>query len=213
MAKKLIAALTDSTLFLQEWLANPQRTGSVAPSSPQLAAAMARWLPCRPRKLCPRTRPRHRRRHRRAAQTRPARRPAGRHRAQSHAGPAAAQTFSARPHHHRRRLADGRTAPRPARAGRSVGAVISSLPLLNFPKEQADALAQKIRAILEPRGLGAIQLPHQQGPLPGRRRFSVARLQNCLARICRPPASMFFRNRFPACGLRWMAAARNLELF
>jgi phosphatidylethanolamine/phosphatidyl-N-methylethanolamine N-methyltransferase len=34
----------------------------------------------------------------------------------------------------------------------SVGAVISSLPLLNFPKEQADALAHKIRAILEPRG-------------------------------------------------------------
>ena len=34
----------------------------------------------------------------------------------------------------------------------SVGAVISSLPLLNFPKAQADALAQKIRAVLEPRG-------------------------------------------------------------
>ena len=45
MAKKIIAALTDTTLFLQEWLANPQRTGSVAPSSPQLAAAMAQWLP------------------------------------------------------------------------------------------------------------------------------------------------------------------------
>jgi phosphatidylethanolamine/phosphatidyl-N-methylethanolamine N-methyltransferase len=34
----------------------------------------------------------------------------------------------------------------------SVGAVISSLPLLNFPKEQADALAEKIRSVLEPRG-------------------------------------------------------------
>jgi phospholipid N-methyltransferase len=34
----------------------------------------------------------------------------------------------------------------------SVGAVISSLPLLNFPKAQADELAQKIRAVLEPRG-------------------------------------------------------------
>ena len=33
-----------------------------------------------------------------------------------------------------------------------VGAVISSLPLLNFPKAQADALAQKIRTVLEPRG-------------------------------------------------------------
>ena len=45
MAKKIIAALADSTLFLREWIVNPQRTGSVAPSSPQLGAAMARWLP------------------------------------------------------------------------------------------------------------------------------------------------------------------------
>src|SRR5476649_527561 len=48
MAKKIIAALTDTTLFLKEWIANPQRTGSVAPSSPQLAAAMAHWLPSDP---------------------------------------------------------------------------------------------------------------------------------------------------------------------
>jgi len=34
----------------------------------------------------------------------------------------------------------------------SVGAVISSLPLLNFSVEQAEALAQKIRDILEPQG-------------------------------------------------------------
>src|SRR5271170_3598367 len=48
MAKKIIAALTDSTVFLREWFANPQRTGSVAPSSPQLAAAMSQWLPSDP---------------------------------------------------------------------------------------------------------------------------------------------------------------------
>src|SRR5471032_358516 len=48
MAKKLITALTDTTVFLQEWFANPQRTGSLAPSSPQLAAAMAHWLPSNP---------------------------------------------------------------------------------------------------------------------------------------------------------------------
>ena len=48
MAKKIIAALTDSTVFLQEWFVNPQRTGSVAPSSPQLGAAMAHWLPRNP---------------------------------------------------------------------------------------------------------------------------------------------------------------------
>jgi len=34
----------------------------------------------------------------------------------------------------------------------SVGAVISSLPLLNFPPHEAEALAQKIRHILEPGG-------------------------------------------------------------
>ena len=45
MAKKLIATLADSSLFLREWIANPLRTGAVAPSSPKLAAAMAKWLP------------------------------------------------------------------------------------------------------------------------------------------------------------------------
>ena len=34
----------------------------------------------------------------------------------------------------------------------SVGAVISSLPLLNFSEKQAGALAEKIRAVLEPQG-------------------------------------------------------------
>jgi phosphatidylethanolamine/phosphatidyl-N-methylethanolamine N-methyltransferase len=34
----------------------------------------------------------------------------------------------------------------------SVGAVISSLPLLNFPIEEAEALAQKIRSVLQPQG-------------------------------------------------------------
>jgi phosphatidylethanolamine/phosphatidyl-N-methylethanolamine N-methyltransferase len=34
----------------------------------------------------------------------------------------------------------------------SVGAVISSLPLLNFSPEEAEALAHKIRTILEPQG-------------------------------------------------------------
>src|SRR5476651_94906 len=48
MARKLIAAIADSTLFLREWLANPLRTGAVAPSSPKLAAAMAEWLPADP---------------------------------------------------------------------------------------------------------------------------------------------------------------------
>jgi phospholipid N-methyltransferase len=34
----------------------------------------------------------------------------------------------------------------------SVGAVISSLPLLNVSVEEAESLADKIRAVLEPQG-------------------------------------------------------------
>jgi len=46
MAKRLIATLNDSTLFLREWLANPQRTGAVAlgpglPGRLTLAAAFS----------------------------------------------------------------------------------------------------------------------------------------------------------------------------
>src|ERR1035438_1052358 len=52
MAKRLLATLSDTTLFLQEWLVNPQRTGSVVPSSRRLAAAMARWLPHHPESFC-----------------------------------------------------------------------------------------------------------------------------------------------------------------
>src|SRR5208282_5702509 len=48
MTKRLMATLSDTTLFLQEWLVNPGRTGSVVPSSRRLAAAMARWLPANP---------------------------------------------------------------------------------------------------------------------------------------------------------------------
>ena len=45
MAKKIMSTLSDTGLFLQEWFANPKRTGSVVPSSKRLASAMARWLP------------------------------------------------------------------------------------------------------------------------------------------------------------------------
>lgn len=152
MARKIIAALSDSTVFLREWLANPQGTGSVAPSSPQLGAAMARWLPRNPEsyvlELGPGT------------------------------GAVTAALFKsglredrliaieynpnlAKLLRKRFPLAHIITGdaweldtllaelPQPIE---SVGAVISSLPLLNFPKEKADDLALKIRTVLEPRG-------------------------------------------------------------
>ena len=149
MAKRLLAALTDTTLFLQEWFANPQRTGAVVPSSRQLAAAMARWLPSDPESFV------------------------------LELGPgtgAVTQALIKRGLREERLVAIERN-PKLARRLRlrfprahiitgdaryldvlllkhnepieSVGAVISSLPLLNFPPEEAEALAGKIRAILQ----------------------------------------------------------------
>jgi phosphatidylethanolamine/phosphatidyl-N-methylethanolamine N-methyltransferase len=152
MARKIIEAIADSTLFLREWLVNPQRTGAVAPSSPKLAAAMARWLPRDPEsfvlELGPGT----------GAVTaalikrglREDRLVAIEH------NPTLAKLLRKRfPRAHiitgdawqLDELLRGQPVPIP-----SVGAVISSLPLLNFPKEQVAALAQKIHSILGPRG-------------------------------------------------------------
>jgi phosphatidylethanolamine/phosphatidyl-N-methylethanolamine N-methyltransferase len=152
MAKKIMTALADSSLFLREWFANPQRTGSLAPSSPQLGAAMAHWLPSDPEsfvlELGPGT----------GAVTemllkrglREDRLVAIEHnpkmsrllrekfpRAQIITGDAWQMDVLLR---ERRRPIE------------SVGAVISSLPLLNFPLAEAEALAEKIRGILEPHG-------------------------------------------------------------
>jgi len=152
MAKRILAALTDTTLFLQEWFANPQRTGSIVPSSRQLAVAMARWLPSDPDSFV------------------------------LELGPGTGVVTQALFEHGLRqdrlvaiernhKLAHllGKRFPR-ARiiAGdawhldsllrnceepiASVGAVISSLPLLNFSPEQAETLAHKIRVVLEPQG-------------------------------------------------------------
>ena len=152
MAKRLIATLNDSTLFLREWLAHPQRTGAVTPSSPRLAAAMARWLPSDPESYV------------------------------LELGPGTGAVTQALIQRGLRedRLVAIENNPKLARLLRkrfpdahiitgdawhldvllrehsepieSVGAVISSLPLLNFPPYKADALAEKIRAILEPGG-------------------------------------------------------------
>ncbi len=152
MAKKLIAALTDSSLFLREWLANPQRTGSVAPSSPMLTSAMARWLPrdsdSYVLELGPGT----------GAVT-----DALLKRGLREDRLVAIEHNPALAVHLRKRFPRAHIITGDAwqldellrehsPVIGSVGAVISSLPLLNFPKAQADALAQKIRAILEPRG-------------------------------------------------------------
>ncbi|MDR3458657.1 MAG: methyltransferase domain-containing protein [Verrucomicrobiae bacterium] len=152
MAKKLIAALTDSTVFLREWMVNPQRTGSVAPSSPKLGAAMARWLPRDPEsfvlELGPGTG---------AVTGALIKRGLREDRliAIEHNANLAKHLRKRFPRAHiiagdawelDRLLND---LPEPVT---SVGAVISSLPLLNFPKEKAEELVEKIRAVLDPRG-------------------------------------------------------------
>lgn len=152
MARKILTAVADSTLFLREWLANPQRTGAVAPSSPQLTAAMARWLPNNSESYVLELGPgtgavtdallKYGLREDRLVAI--------------EKNPTLAKLL-------RKRFADAHIIagdawdldtllaelPQPIA---SVGAVISSLPLLNFPPAQADALAQKIRSVLEPRG-------------------------------------------------------------
>ena len=152
MAKKIIAALADSGLFLREWFADPQRTGSVTPSSPKLAAAMAHWLPTDPESYV------------------------------LELGPGTGAVTAALVGRGLRedRLVAIEKNPKMARLLRkrfpsahiitgdawhldnlllernepieSVGAVISSLPLLNFAPEEAEGLAQKIRTVLEPQG-------------------------------------------------------------
>jgi phosphatidylethanolamine/phosphatidyl-N-methylethanolamine N-methyltransferase len=152
MAKKFIATLNDTGLFLQEWLANPQRMGSVVPSSRKLAAAMAHWLPSDPESFV------------------------------LELGPGTGAVTEALIERGLReeKLVAIEHNPKMARLLRekfpraqiitgdawqldhllrdrrepieNVGAVFSSLPLLNFPPEQAEALAQKIRAVLQPEG-------------------------------------------------------------
>lgn len=152
MARRLIATLADSTVFLREWLANPQGTGSVAPSSPQLGAAMARWLPRNPDSYVLELGPgtgavtnalfKHGLREDRLVAL--------------EYNPNLAKLLRKR--FRRAHIINGdaweldtllSSLPQPVE---SVGAVISSLPLLNFPKEKADELALKIRSVLEPRG-------------------------------------------------------------
>jgi phosphatidylethanolamine/phosphatidyl-N-methylethanolamine N-methyltransferase len=187
MARKIIAAIADSTLFLREWLVNPQRTGAVAPSSPKLAAAMARWLPRDPEsfvlELGPGT----------GAVTaallkrglREDRLVAIEH------NPTLAKLLRKRfPRAH---IITGdawqldellRSQPVPIP---SVGAVISSLPLLNFPKEQVEALAQKIRSILDPRGRW-VQYTYQIGKHRSRGADAFRLLASQIVWLNLPPA-------------------------
>jgi phosphatidylethanolamine/phosphatidyl-N-methylethanolamine N-methyltransferase len=152
MAKKLLATLTDSSLFLREWFANPLRTGAVAPSSPKLAAAMAHWLPEDLENFVLELGPgtgavteallkRGLREDRLVAIER---------------NPTMARLLRKRFPLSKIIIGDAWRLDELLQRGQSpipfVGAVISSLPLLNFPPEQAEALATKIQSVLKPGG-------------------------------------------------------------
>ena len=184
MANKLIAALTDTTVFLQEWFANPQRTGSLAPSSPQLAAAMAHWLPADPESYVLELGPgtgavtealikRGLREDRLVAIER---------------NPKMARLLREKFPRAQIIIGDAWHLDHLLRSRRepveSVGAVISSLPLLNFPPEEAEALTQKIRTVLEPDG-NWVQYSYHLGKnqIRGAASFQTARLEDCLAQF------------------------------
>jgi phosphatidylethanolamine/phosphatidyl-N-methylethanolamine N-methyltransferase len=152
MAKRLIAALNDTRFFLLEWLANPQHTGAVAPSSPKLAGAMARWLPNDPDSYVLELGPgtgavtqalikRGLRQERLVAiENNPKMADVLRERfPRAHIITGDAWHLDELLARHSTPIAE-------------VGAVFSSLPLMNFPEQKAVLLAQKIRAVLQPRG-------------------------------------------------------------
>lgn len=165
MAKKILAAITDSGLLLREWFFNPQRTGAVAPSSPQLAAAMARWLPANPNSFVLELGPgtgavsealigRGLREDRLIAIER---------------SPKMADHLRRR--FPRAKIINGdafeldKLLKRHARQVGTISTVISSLPLMNFPAHIAHDLARKIRAIL-PTGGKLVQYTYRISRTP-----------------------------------------------
>ena len=187
MARRLLATLTDTTLFLQEWLANPQRTGSLVPSSRKLAAAMARWLPTDPESFVLELGPgtgavthalfKHGLRQDRLVAI--------------ERNPKLAELLRERfPRAH---ILTGDAwqldvlLRRQSRPITSVGAVISSLPLLNFSVEQAEDLAQKIRTVLEPQGTW-VQYSYQINKLRSRGSSRFRLLASKIVWFNLPPA-------------------------
>jgi phosphatidylethanolamine/phosphatidyl-N-methylethanolamine N-methyltransferase len=152
LAKKFLTSLTDTALFMQEWLANPQGIGAVAPSSRNLAEAMAKWLPSDPEsyvlELGPGT----------GVVTEALLRRGLRQERLVAIEQNSNMTRVLREKFPRAQIITGDAwklddlLRRRREPIEKVGAVISSLPLLCFPPADAERLADKIRAVLEPHG-------------------------------------------------------------
>lgn len=152
LAKKFLTSLTDTALFMQEWLANPQGVGAVAPSSRNLAEAMAKWVPSDPEsyvlELGPGT----------GVVTEALLRRGLRQERLVAIEQNSNMTRVLREKFPRAQIITGDAwklddlLRRRREPIEKVGAVISSLPLLNFPPADAERLAEKIRVVLEPSG-------------------------------------------------------------
>lgn len=152
LAKRFLTSLTDTALFMQEWLANPQGVGAVAPSSRNLADAMARWVPSDPEsyvlELGPGT----------GVVTEALLRRGLRQERLVAIEQNSNMTRVLREKFPRAQIITGDAwklddlLRRRREPIEKVGAVISSLPLLNFPPAEAERLAAKIRGVLEPDG-------------------------------------------------------------
>ncbi len=151
MAKRFLATINDTTLFVQEWLQTPRKTASVAPSSRALSKAMAQWVNPQSKhfvlELGPGT----------GAITRALLKhgvPEDRIVCIEN-NPKMAEVLRERfPRTH---IIDGDARELDSLLKNHFGvdcveAVISSLPLLNFSPDEAENLSNKIRAILRPRG-------------------------------------------------------------
>ena len=152
LAKKFLTSLTDTALFMQEWLANPQGVGAVAPSSRNLAEAMAQWVPSDPEsyvlELGPGT----------GVVTEALFRRGLRQERLVAIEQNSNMARMLREKFPRAQIVTGDAwklddlLRRRREPIEKVGAVISSLPLLNFPPAEAERLAEKIRSVLEPHG-------------------------------------------------------------
>jgi phosphatidylethanolamine/phosphatidyl-N-methylethanolamine N-methyltransferase len=153
MASHLIAQLSSTALFLQEWIQRPQQIGAIAPSSKGLSSAMAAWLPASPEEYVLELGPgtgsvteallKRGLRHDRLIAIEKSPRMAGLLRSRF---PGVRIITGDAAHM-------DRFVRQQFRQVEHVGAVISSLPLRVFPPDVADDLVTKIHTILRPGGV------------------------------------------------------------
>lgn len=152
MVTPLLAKIGATTLFLQEWVNDPRQIGAIAPSSKNLATAMARWLPREPNsyvlELGPGT----------GVVTQ-----ALLERGHAPNRLVAIEKSPKMADHLRERFPKTHIVTGDAldvdellknqiNQSGNIAVVFSSLPLLNFEPQIADRLAKKIRAVLRPKG-------------------------------------------------------------